>query len=621
MINYRRVISVTVVILYLAFPGAEYDAATHAAVNNSILYVAPSAECGGATPCYATPQEAVDAAIEGDEIRIAGGTYIGVNELGGLSQAIYITKSVILRGGYSISDWSISDPGANPTEISALVQGRVVYISGTDISVALENLHLSYGNANELGGTSSGDAGGGLYGKEAEIIINNCQITDSTTPSSGYGGGIYMQGAQISIRDTIIEANYSGYGGGVYLNNTDGLFEHNQILTNTITNSIGYGTGMIVTNSNLTINDNIFRENTSTYGGSWAAALNVSSGTVQIIDNLIEYNTKYFGLSGSSSGTTPAYLTVRGNIIRNNSGGVSFSSSVFLTMVDNVIENNNSRGLVISLDAYPASVHVAGNLIQGNISYGWVECGAGVYGNDGIGWPINIIGNVIQNNVNGVDSGSGGNGGGVCLIGNAIELSGNTIQSNHAKSIMGAGRGGGIYINGDVVLSNNIVSNNTADLDGAGIAIIGSSPTLFHNTVTNNPGIGIYIAENSDDHPAQPELYNTIVANQTTGIYVSGEVLNTVLAEGLLWWNNTANTGGGGTFFLFDEHTGDPLFVDAPIGDFHISSGSSAIDQGISTDILIDIDGEPRFGSSDIGADEYWAPGALKRLFLPVILR
>lgn len=591
-------------------------------INTNTLYVAPSGDCGGATPCYANPQEAVNAAFGGDEIKIAGGTYTGVNDLGGLAQVVYITKSVNLRGGYSITDWNFSDPVSNPTEINALVQGRVVYIDGEGIYVTLENLNLSYGNANGLGGSSSGlDAGGGLYGLLATININNCSITDSTVPASGYGGGIYVRDSEIKFTNSVVEGNYAGYAGGVYLSSSAGVFENNQVLLNSITNGMGYGTGMWVSMSDIVIKNNIFRENTSTYEASWAAALNVSSGTVEILDNLIENNTRQLGLSGSSAGTTPAYLTVRGNTIRDNSGGVSFSKSVYLTMINNLVESNNSQGLDISLEAYPASVYVAGNIIRQNISYVFGDCGAGLHANDGLGWPIKIIGNLIQNNINGADSVSGGNGGGVCLLGDSIELRNNIIQGNHAKYLLERGRGGGVYINGDSALSNNIITNNSADLEGAGIAIIGSSPTLFHNTVANNSGTGICILENSDDHPAQPELYNTIIANQTTGINVSSEVLNTALVDGVLWWNNTANTGGGGTFFLFHEYTGDPSFVDVPGGDFHISSESTAIDHGIITDILIDIDGEPRFKISDIGADEYWAPGALKRLFLPLLLK
>jgi hypothetical protein len=41
------------------------------------------------------------------------------------------------------------------------------------------------------------------------------------------------------------------------------------------------------------------------------------------------------------------------------------------------------------------------------------------------------------------------------------------------------------------------------------------------------------------------------------------------------------------------------------------------VDAGIKTDV----DHEPRpYQTPDLGADEYWPPGALKRAYLPVVL-
>jgi hypothetical protein len=97
-------------------------------------------------------------------------------------------------------------------------------------------------------------------------------------------------------------------------------------------------------------------------------------------------------------------------------------------------------------------------------------------------------------------------------------------------------------------------------------------------------------------------------------------VLSSALVNGVLWWDNTSNTGGTGTIFPFNEFSGDPAFNDAANGDYHIGPASAAVDHGTTTNTFHDVDGEPRFPPLiDIGADEYWAPGELKRIYLPLV--
>jgi len=77
-----------------------------AQADPGILYVAPGAYCGSASPCYSTIQTAVDAAAPGDEIRIAAGVYTDmsvrpkndITTTGVVTQVVYISKTVTIPG-------------------------------------------------------------------------------------------------------------------------------------------------------------------------------------------------------------------------------------------------------------------------------------------------------------------------------------------------------------------------------------------------------------------------------------------------------------------------------------------------------------------------------------------
>ena len=105
-----------------------------------IHYVAPGGSCGSSLPsCFANLQAAVDAAAPGDEIRVAAGLYSDVHvrprsdttATGVVTQSVYLTKSVTIRGGYN-SDFSAWDPETYATTLDA--QDRAVYFTSPETS-------------------------------------------------------------------------------------------------------------------------------------------------------------------------------------------------------------------------------------------------------------------------------------------------------------------------------------------------------------------------------------------------------------------------------------------------------------------------------------------------------
>jgi hypothetical protein len=156
--------------------------------------------------------------------------------------------------------------------------------------------------------------------------------------------------------------------------------------------------------------------------------------------------------------------------------------------------------------------------------------------------------------------------------------------------------------------------------------ISNSSPHLIHNTIAGNvsgQGRGIHVDNGSPDQ-STVILTNNILVNQTVGIYV--ESGSATMLEATLWgdgaWTNGIDWAGDGMINTSNDLWGDPDFVDPDAGDYHIGPDSDAIDQGVEAGVTSDIDHHPRpYQEPDIGADEYWPPGALKFIYLPVITR
>jgi len=157
---------------------ASHSPGAHA--DPRIVHVALGGDCNGALPCYGDIQAAVDAAGEGDEIRVAAATYTGVSARAGLTQTLYISKTVTIRGGYNPADWDTPDPLANLTTLDAAGEGRVLYIAG-GVAPTVEGLRITGGDAaGQGGGLGGADAGGGVYIDGASAIISGSLIYGNT---------------------------------------------------------------------------------------------------------------------------------------------------------------------------------------------------------------------------------------------------------------------------------------------------------------------------------------------------------------------------------------------------------------------------------------------------------
>jgi parallel beta-helix repeat protein len=284
-----------------ATPSVAAPASSAAELSNGGLtrYVAitgtDSGTCSTPVSACLTIQYAVDQAGAGDEILVAAGVYTGVQARSGVTQAVYISKSVTVRGGYTTMDGFASppDPGANPTTLDAQGQGRVIHVTG-NVSPTIEGLRIAGGNAAGLGGgLANQDAGGGVYAYGAHPTIRDCRVFSNT--ASGQGGGVYAGGQsdKVVLASNEVYSNTASDGGGFYIHNSDNvLLEANQVYSNTAT----YGGGMhFYFSDNATLTGNSVHHNTVANAGG--GIMLHACANAMLINNLVWENQTHGALN------------------------------------------------------------------------------------------------------------------------------------------------------------------------------------------------------------------------------------------------------------------------------------------------------------------------------------
>ncbi len=267
---------------------------------------------GSPTCNYATIQEAVDAANPGDVIKVAQGTYTDIHVREGITQVVYLSKTVAIRGGYTTTNWTTPYPITQPTTLDAQGQGRGMVITGT-ITPTIEGLRITGGDATGLGGYAAGDAGGGIYMMGAAPVLSGNMIY-SNTIGDGLGAGLYLVNSNAVLNNNVIHNNSgSTYGslGTVALDQSPAKLNGNLIYSNTVT----HGGGLSLRSSDATFNNNVITGNTAVGDG----------GALQLV------------------GSNP---TLNGDIIQGNTagwgGGLSMENQSDATLVNMVIADNQA---------------------------------------------------------------------------------------------------------------------------------------------------------------------------------------------------------------------------------------------------------------------------------------
>ncbi len=641
-----------------------------------ILYAAH--DCTGIPNCYSTIQSAVNAAHDGDTIRVIQGTYL---------EAVAIAKSVTLEGGWSPDtlhrDWKLYT-----TTIDAQKAGSAIRATG-QISPTVDGFVLTGGDASGYLGWGGGILVDGTWGQPGLAIIRHNVITDNVachlSSCQGYGGGIMVYSSQSIIEyNTVISnaartgGNGSGTGGGIAIWGypDDSTVAHNDIIANTAVFSPagafanGEGGGFW-SEHDVTLIDNELRGNVAAVKGEGLGGGAYAGG--ELYDNRVLSNTASMNGTGMGGGVYAYYVTdfdsnrVQGNIASasgDGSGGAIYAIYLRRAQHNQIEGNTATRGGGIYFDTYSGSQEFTDNDVMRNHATGgslttwdggggiasranWVQIlrndilsntavylGGGVLATGGSRYAVED--NILQGN-------QAGYGGGVLVYSATGVIAHNQIIGNAADNA-----GGGIYLytNAGPTVDGNVVLSNTASFGGGGVCILnGTTPVTLTNQIIAHSGAGVSGGAGTLVNGSQGVrlLNNTLVDNtrgsnregvrlmngsrvtMTNNIIVGHSVAVSVVVGSAAvlthndYWDNTIGVSGqpSGT----TDMTLDPQLKNRAGGDYHIGLASPMAGAGTDAGVTVDVDGEARPAPAgtqpDIGADEVcqWC------IYLPLTLK
>ncbi|HET91852.1 MAG TPA: DUF11 domain-containing protein [Chloroflexi bacterium] len=334
---------------------------------------APTAElrvcpAGPPTCDYATVQAAVDAANDGAVIKVAAGVYTGVSARSGVTQVVYLSKTVTLQGGYTVTNWSAPDPGAYPTTLDAEGRGRALYV-GWGVSPTIAGLRITGGDAAGQRGYAAYwpeeyDAGGGVYVGGAAALISRCVIYSNTAQ---WGGGVYLSGELAAIRESALLSNTAWNGGGLALAGAVTVEVSGNLIQGNVVQRgdswVNGGGGVYLEHSLAALRGNVIRRNRAADQGGGVFIL-WSRFTVTLVNNVIADNQAQVG-SGMWAGGSTVHL-YHNTLARNTGGdgsGVYLTPSgpklpfPFLAVMTNTVVVSQAAGISITTGGWTPPPH------------------------------------------------------------------------------------------------------------------------------------------------------------------------------------------------------------------------------------------------------------------------
>ncbi len=531
----------------------------------------------GADTHYVTPgqsiQAAIDAAVNGDEIEVAQGTY---------NEAINFNGKAVRL--YSSSGSAVTTIDANGIAGAYHV---VQCVSGEDANTILEGFTITGGNANGLL-----PSGGGMYDVNSSPTVTNCAFIGN---SADYGGGMSNENSNPTVTNCTFSGNTAnGDGGGM-----DNYSSSNPTVTNcTFSGNIAnrYGGGMDNwESSNPTVTNCTFSGNSATNAGGMFNYASSSTTVTNCIfwgdtpdevndvnsSSTVTYSDVDGGTGQSWFGTgcidaDPLFINATGGDLRLSSsaspcvdtGNNSAPSLPATDLAGNprVVDGDRNGTAVVDMGAFELQSREIRNITQDR----WyetiqvaiddanngdeIEVAPGTYNE-----AINFNGKAVRlysshgPDVTTIDA-NGTYHVVQCVSGedaNTI-LEGFTITGGNANGSSPDDRGGGMYNDNSIpTITSCIFTGNKATF-GGGMLNIDCNPTVTGCTFENNTASGAIGGGGMYNHNSSPLLTYCTFSGNSGGPWGGGGIFNAASSNPTLinctFSGNVASYGGGGIY-------------------------------------------------------------------------